>query len=113
MLLEDVVIPVSNPVAVTFEGAQIEDPLTLFVSRVGTGSPVIRLASAVRIASSSHPGFSCRMSAKDGKAGREGVCIAHPHAVAVGNMDEHRGRVPVVSELLRKYGTKCGSAGRD
>ena len=46
------------------------------------------------------------MSAKDGKAGREGVCIARSHAVTRDNKDEHKERVPAVSELLRK----CGSA---
>ncbi len=50
-------------------------PLTLFVSRVGTGSPVIRLASAVRTASSSQPGLACKMSVRDGRAGREEFCI--------------------------------------
>ncbi len=78
---------------------------------VGTGSPVIRLASAVRTASSSQPGLACKRSARDGKAGRAGVCIAQPHAVAVNNKDEHRERVSAESELLRKCGTKCGCAG--
>ncbi len=67
---------------------------------------MIRLASAGRTASSSQPGLACKMSAKDGKAGREGVCIAHPQFAAMGNMDEHSKRDSVVSELLRK----CGSA---
>ncbi len=81
-------------------------PRTLFVSRVGTGSPVIRLASTVGTASSSQPGLACKISARDGKAGREGVCIVCSHAVPRDNMGEHRERIPAVSGLLRK----CGSA---
>ena len=76
-------------------------PRTLFVERVASGSPVIRLASAGRTASSSQPGLTCKMSVRDGRVGSEGVgIIFHPHAVAVGNMNEHERRDSAVGQFI-------------
>ena len=70
---------------------------------------MIRLASRVFMASSSQPGLTRKMSARDGKAGRGEFCIAHPHAAATDNTGEHSERGPTLSGQVRKCGTKCGS----